>query len=90
MAEITQLHSGANAIGPEQPVIDVIEMLEGLMAEARRGIIRQFAYVAIRANTDYRTGFGGDGRMLAILGAVAVLQNDIAHELAERMVDSGA
>ena len=93
MAEIKALRDNADFVGKNEPVPKVIQMCELLLEEAKSGKIRDMAFVAIYADTDYRIDYGGNGRALAILGGVNVLQHWIGSILSREDVkasDDGA
>ena len=60
----------------------VIEILETLLAEARRGEIRQIAYIVDYA-TAYRIGQAGAGDKMQLLGEVTMLVADITQTINE-------
>ena len=61
-----------------EPVQDVIDDLEDLLAQARTGYIRQFACVAMTRDDSYLRRLSGDGGILVILGVLTVFIQDIA------------
>jgi hypothetical protein len=72
VAEIRPIHTA-------KPDPDVIEMCEQLLAEAKEGRIQGLAVATVEADRTFGTAFEvGGGAVLSLIGAVTLLQHDLA------------
>ena len=57
---------------------DIVELLEELLEDARRGEIKELAYAAIGSNKAYQHGITTCSDVGRMLGAIAILQSYLA------------
>jgi hypothetical protein len=63
----------------QKPDPDVIEMCEKLLDEAKEGKIQGLAVATVEADRTFGTAFEvGGGAVLSLMGAVTLLQHDLA------------
>ena len=62
-----------NVILPDEPVAALVETLEHLLAEARKGDIRAFAFATVRRDSKGTGWDGAEGTSDAVGAAVAML-----------------
>ena len=83
-AEIKAIHGGHV---PGQPCEAIVETLERMLAEAKRGDITAIAYATVRGNGVIGTGWDGeDGARYPVASAVMMLH----HRYAEAMLSGDA
>lgn len=77
MAEIVPISAATALKGVHgEPCQDVVERLEELLADARSGFIRGFAYAAVTIDNGIIINWAGDASCWVLMGAVAKLQHD--------------
>ncbi|MEJ8571230.1 hypothetical protein [Microbaculum marinum] len=81
MADISTIHGGTV---PGEPDADVIEDLERLLAQARRGSLTGFAYAAIHLDGTKATGWSGvAGTRDPLAAGISILQARYTRALIE-------
>ncbi len=68
---------------PTDPVPDIVEMLEGLLEQARSGDLRGFAYAVARPGTAGEEWHAEPEAKFELVTAVAVLHHRIVADLAD-------
>ena len=83
MAEIKTIHGGRI---PGEPSAIVIETLERLLADARRGEVIGFAYAIVRPNGEQATGWDGEGGSRHTVASAIMMLN---HRYATALLKKG-
>lgn len=67
---------------PNEPVPEVVELAEDMLAQAKAGTLRSLAVVGVRSNNHVMTAWHEEGQYFTVLGGLSWLS--------QRMVTSGA
>lgn len=60
---------------PDEPVASLVEMLEGLLKDAKSGHLRQFAFAAVTNTEQSYTGLDCSNNKFQLLGALVYCQD---------------
>ena len=77
--KVTPLFAGQRT-GTE-PVLELVEALEDLLAQAKSGELQSFAFVGECADTGMMSGMCGGGDIFALIGALRVVEQRLIDQV---------
>ena len=83
-AEMTNVIAFKDSIPPGEPNPDMVETLEGLLADAKSGVLRGIAYATVREGDITGTGWdGSDGSKHWLSSAIMMMHHRYSASLLE-------